>query len=166
MTKRALRLRPVTSNKEVLDSTQVGVTASTNTDVILATAVQNYDGTQFECPVGARISAIYLFVQIVTGFSGNNVDWYFAKRRAGQIESTDYPNPGATGGDPLRNTILHEEKGIPGDGDNVSPLTFRGVIRIPRNVQRMREGDRIFLKLRGSVNSYDLCVKAIYKWFI
>lgn len=159
------RLTPVVSNKEVLDSTQVGVAASTNTTISILSAVQNYVGAQHTCPVGSKVFGIYFFVQIVTGFSGNNVDWYLAKQRAHQSTTSDFPSPGATGGDDLRNQILHEEKGIPGDGDNVSPLTFRGVLRIPKGMQRMREADNIFLKLRGSVNAYDLCVKAIYKWY-
>lgn len=165
MTRQALRLRPVTSNKEVLDSVSLGVTGGTTTGVTLATGVQNYTGTQFECPVGARINGFYLFIQIGPDFTDANVDWYLAKRRSGQSFATDFPTPGATGGSNVRNQIYHEEKGIPGDNGSVSPLTFRGFIAIPKRYQRMREGDVIQLRLRSSDN-HNLCVKAIYKWFI
>lgn len=161
----ALRLRPVTSNKEVLDTTLLAVSGGTNTVVELANGVQNYTGVQFECPVGARISSIYLFVQVNSNFQAANVDWYFAKRRGGQDRALEFPTPGATGGSSVRNQIYHEEKGIPGDSSDTTPLTFRGVLRIPKRYQRMREQDGLFLKIRGSLD-YNVCVKCIYKWFI
>lgn len=117
------------------------------------------------CPVGAHVKGLYCFIQTSSNFQAANVDWYFSKQRSGQSNITDFPSPGATGNDPLRNQIYHEEKGIPGDSGDTSPLTFRGVLRIPRLVQRMRAGDNLFFKFRGSLD-YNVCMKIIFKWYI
>ncbi len=75
------------------------------------------------------------------------------------------PTPGATGGDVNRKLILHEEKGIPGNAaDGAYPLTFKGVIKIPRGKQRWGEGDSLLLRMRGA-GIYNACVKSIYKFY-
>jgi len=88
-----------------------------------------------------------------------NVDWHLMKSPT--VVAT--PLPDATGGDVGRKYILHEEKGIPGNAaDGAYPLTFKGVIRIPKGRQRMAEGDSIRLVSRG-VGISNACIKAIYK---
>lgn len=155
-----LRLRPVHTRKEIVDSTLLGVAAAVNSVVTLASVVNDYVGTVGTVEVGSKISSVYLFVQIIPATTGTaNVDFYVIKRPAGVVN----PTPGATGGAVGRNYILHEEKGIPGNaGDGASPLTFRGVIRLPRGRQRMAEGDLLQIVLRGA-DSYNACIKCIYK---
>lgn len=160
---RKLRLIPVKSVKEVLDTTLVGITGGVTTNLTLAQTLQDYAGSQFTHPVGAALRSIYLFVQIITIAANANVDWYIYKRR-GEQQAADFPIPGVTGASVVRNQIFHEEKGIPGDNADVNPLTFRGVIKIPRSFQRCRRGDEINIRFRGSAD-YQLCVKAVYKWF-
>ncbi len=164
MTRRGLALRPINSVKNIVDSTQLGVAAATVTSVVLAGAVNDYVGGNTEVPIGAKVSSVYLFVQGISADSGvANFDWYIWKR-PGSV-TTIGPVPGATGGSVDRKFILHEEKGIPGNAlDGAYPLTFKGVIKIPRGRQRFGEGDQLRLQLR-STDVHNFCIKCIYKFY-
>ena len=160
--KRALRLRPVHSVKQVVDSTLLGVSGGTNSTVDLVTAVDDYVGTVGTAPIGATVKGIYLFVQIQNESSSVNVDWFVWKNPANGFTAV---TPGATGGALKRRWILHEEKGIPGSTtQGQGPLTFRSFIRFPPKLRRMGDGDKIQIVLRSS-QIHDICIKAIYKWF-
>ncbi len=154
------RMRPViNSRKEIVDAVNLAVGAGTTTVIALATTVNDYTGAVGTCSVGSVIKWIYLFCQILPSAGTANVDFYVMK--APTVISA--PTPGGTGGEVARKYILHEEKGIPGNAaDGAYPLTFKGVIKIPRGRQRMAEGDRIFLAVRGA-DIYNQCSKAIYK---
>lgn len=159
--RRGLALRPVNSVKNIVDSTNIGVTGATTTSVVLAQTVNDYTGGNADVPIGAKVSSIYVFVQIASDSTNANCDWFFAKRPSG----ITMPTPGATGGSTARKFILHEEKGLPGTySAGSTPLTFKGVLKIPRGRQRFAEGDAVVLNLRGA-QQYSFCVKAIYKFY-
>ncbi len=161
---RGLALRPINSVKNIVDSTNLGVVAATVTDITLVDAVNDYSGASATVPIGCKVSSIYLFQQIISADSGvANADWYIWK--GPNAVAAAMPVPGATGGHALRKYILHEEKGIPGNAlDGAYPLTFKGVIKIPRGRQRMAEADKVILKIR-SADLYNACTKAIYKFY-
>ncbi len=156
-----MSLRPVNSVKNIVDGVFLGVAAAAITTVDLAKTTNDYAGAVDEVPIGAKVSSIYLFVQVLPSLGTANVDWYVLKKPLGVVA----PVPGATGGSTQRKFILHEEKGIPGNaGDGAYPLTFKGVIRIPRGRQRFAEGDFLQLVIRGA-DIYNACVKCIYKFY-
>lgn len=159
--RRRLALRPVNSVKNIVDTTLLGVAAGTVSTILIGNTVNNYAGAVTDIPIGAKVSSIYLFFQIIPTTTNTNVDWYIIRRPANVIN----PVPGATGGDVARRFILHEEKGIPGNfGSGQSPLTFRGVIKIPKGRQRWAEGDVIQIAAIGAA-TYNVCMKAIYKFY-
>lgn len=161
--RRSLFKRPINSVKNIVDSTQLSVTGGITTTVSLAAAVNTYGGGVTEVPIGAKVAGVYLFVQIAGDSSVQNMDWYVAK--APNATWTANPVPGSTGGSNFRKFILHEEKGIPAaltTGGN--PLTFRGVIKIPRGRQRFAEDDSLRIVLRGA-STHSLCIKCIYKFY-
>ncbi len=159
---RSSGLKPINSRKNIIDDTLLGVTAATVSATNIATAVDDYTGAAATVPTGATIKGVYLFVQIIPTLGTANVDWYFWKNTGGDLTPAV---PGATSGNPNRRHILHEEKGIPGNaGDGAYPLTFKGVIKIPRGRQRMGEGDVLQVRLRGA-DIYNACVKCIYKFY-
>ncbi len=163
MRHRGMSLRPINSVKNIVDSVLLGVTGGTITNVDVAVTVNDYTGTANEVPIGCKISSVYLFIQILPALGTANVDWFIAKAPNAVI--TALPVPGATGGTLERKYILHEEKGIPGNaGDGAYPLTFKGVIKIPKGRQRFGEGDRIRIRVRGA-DDYNACVKCIYKFY-
>ncbi len=156
-----MSLRPINSVKNIVDGVFLAVAAATNTTMTLAATVNAYAGGVTEVPIGAKLSSLYLFCQILPTAGTANVDWYIAKFPAGVTP----PTPGTTGGSAFRKYILHEEKGIPGNAaDGAYPLTFKGVIKIPRGRQRMAEGDACKLFLRGA-DIHNICVKCIYKFY-
>jgi len=149
------------SRKEIVDSTLLGVLAGVRSTVSVASVVNSYVGTPGTVETGSTIRSLYLFVQILPSSGTANVDFYVIKKPSAVVN----PLPGNTGGDVARKYILHEEKGIPGNAaDGAYPLTFKGVIRIPRGRQRMAEGDLIQVVLVG-VDAHNLCIKCIYKTY-
>ncbi len=155
-------LHPINSRKNIVDSVLLSVAAGTVSAVNLATAVDDYTGAAATVPTGSTVKGIYLFVQIIPTTGTSNVDWYMWKNTGGDLTPA---TPGATSGNSNRRHILHEEKGIPGNAaDGAYPLTFKGVIKIPRGRQRMGEGDILQLRLRGA-DVYNTCVKCIYKFY-
>jgi len=158
---RGMALRPIISNKEIVDTTLLSVAAGVTTVTTIASTINDYVGTVGTCPLGSKISSVYLFVQLLPTATTDNVDWFCMKGPQAIV----LPVPGATGGHVARKYILHEEKGIPGNAnDGAYPLTFKGVIRIPRGRQRMAEGDVIKVSIRGT-GVHNACIKAIYKWY-
>lgn len=157
---RVARFRPIIhTRKEIVDGTFLAVAGAGITTTTVATVVNDYIGTAGTVEVGSKIKWIYLFVQIIETASTSNVDFYVIKKPSSVVN----PVPGATGGNVARKYILHEEKGIPGNAaDGAYPLTFKGVIKIPRGRQRMAEGDLIAVVMRGT-GIYNACLKCIYK---
>ncbi len=153
-------MRPVIhSRKEIIDGTFLSVAAATTTIASIATVVNDYVGAVGTVETGSVIKSVYVFFQMLPTVGTANVDWYFIKRPAGVND----PVPGAVGGSLERKYVLHEEKGIPGNAaDGAYPLTFKGVIKIPRGRQRMGEGDVIRIVFRGA-DITNACMKAIYK---
>ncbi len=160
--RKAFALRPIHTNKEIVDSVTLGVSGGINTTVALATAVNDYTGAVGTCPLGASIKAMNIQVTYQSNeATTGRLDWYLMKNPANQITQ---PIPGATGGDPARKFIFHEEKGINPDDDGNAPTMNKGWISIPKRYQRMGEDDRIILRF-GASDIHDVCIKAIYKWF-
>lgn len=156
-----MSLRPINSVKNIVDGVFLGVGAATVTTVGLALTTNNYTGAVADVPIGAKVSSVYLFCQVLPTVGTANVDFYVIKRPS----DVTNPVPGATGGTVQRKFILHEEKGLPGNAaDGAYPLTFKGVIRIPKGRQRFAEGDKLQIVIRGA-DVYNACVKCIYKFY-
>lgn len=154
----------INSVKNIVDSTLLGVAAGLNSIVTLADAVNDYAGAVDDVPTGCTIRSLYLFVQILPTAGTANVDFYVMKRPGGALPVTPV-TPGATGGSNQRKWIMHEEKGIPGNAaDGAYPLTFKGVIKVPKRMQRMGEDDEWICVLRGA-DIYNACIKCIYKFY-
>ncbi len=153
------RFRPIIhTRKEIVDTTLLGVAAATISTVVVATVVNDYTGGVGDVETGSKIKWIYLFIQCLATAGTANVDFYVSKNPPATTAV-----PGATGGDLFRKYILHEEKGIPGNAaDGAYPLTFKGVVKIPKGRQRMAEGDKILVVIRGT-DIHNACVKCIYK---
>ncbi len=155
-------LRPINSNKEIVDSTLLGVAAGVNSVVPVLSTVNDYTGVVGTCPLGAKVNGIFLFVQVLPTAGTANVDMAVLKSPNALI----VPVAGAIGGTTMRKYVLHEEKGIPGNAaDGAYPMTFKGVVAIPKGRRRMAEGDSIRVLVRGA-DIYNACVKCIFKWYI
>ncbi len=167
--RRGLALRPINSIKKVIDS--VGATvASTVSTTVLADATDGtawVDAGNTSVPQGCHIKSIFISIYIQLdesiGVSNPIIDLYIAKSPGDDLT---FPEPGATGGDDNRRWIIHEEKGLSSDiAQGGLPMIFKGVIKIPRKMQRMGRNDALFLKILTENHKAFFCVKCIYKFF-
>ncbi len=99
------------------------------------------------------------------------VDWYIIKNPGDAFGTTfdanNLPTPGATGVHKNKRWIIHTEKGLSGGGDvslSGVPMIFKGVIRIPRKMQRIGEDDNFRLCYRANFAT-KVCAQAIYKHY-
>ena len=168
MARRGRQMGVVVSNKEIVDSVNLLVTAGVETDIVIATAINNYTGTVGTAPLGSKIRGFYIeasynLSQVIVG----RFDWYLAKADS-NIGLAEFPPAGGSGGANFRKKIFHERKGVLDGGttSNAGGQTSKSVefIKIPKGFQRMGEKDRWFIRCSGSTN-YSFCLKVIYKWF-
>ncbi len=170
-------LRPINSVKHIVELSG-SVVASTNTVVLdLVSGVDTYTLADTNgVPAGSKVHSIYFssFFIAEGGEIANEiplVDWYIivdkGNMMATTFSATRLPTPGSTGDHIMKSKILHTEKGLAGGGD-VSlagvPMIFKGVIRIPRGMQRVANNDRIKICARTNFNT-KFCVQAIYKHY-
>lgn len=170
-------IHPVNSRKNIVDlSTVLPATTNTVFDNVCVGVDQADLAVADEVTTGSRINSFYMSIFIISegGEVANEVplvDWYLIKDNGGNFgttfDSTNLPTPGATGTNLNKRHIIHEEKGLTGGGDASLagvPMIFKGVIRVPRHMQRIGVGDRIRLCMRANFAS-KVCSKFIYKWY-
>ncbi len=162
--RRRMALRPINSNKNIVDASGAMVA---NTNVIQAVIVgtEDWTGVVNTVPVSAHVSSFYLYIKMLAGADQiSSSDLYVWCKRNVQSVSSDFPNPGSTGGSEFRNQIIHEQKAILTNQDSGDAMVFEGVIRIPKIYQRIRDGDEIGVSLRQPSAGH-FCIKAIYKFY-
>ncbi len=170
-------LRPIDSVKHIVTSTSVLV-AITNTVVVPVTdGVDTYTLADTNgVPTGAKVSSFFLSAYFISegGEVASEVplvDWYIIHNPGGVYGTTfdadNLPTPGSTGSHKNKRHIIHEERGLAGGGDaslSGVPMIFKGVIRIPRGMQRVGQDDTIQLVARATFNT-KFCVQCIYKHY-
>ncbi len=155
---------PITTIKHVVDS-EGAITSTVSINTIAFTRNVRADPfNPVDVITGSKVSSFFISLFII-GSTGAPVvgaqNWYINKRHDGQ--QTAFPDPGSTGISSVRNQIFHEEKGLTGSGDGTA-MVFKGVIKVPKSMQRMREGDAFDVRiLNNGVDSAQFCLKAIYK---
>lgn len=162
---RKLRSVVVVRNKEIVDAVSLAVTGTTVTTATIAAAVNDYVGTVGTCPLGATIKGFEIELSDIGSTGDARRDWYLWKSQ-GTVSSAG-PTPGATGGSPFRRLIIHEEKGLGANDGIGNPLKRTVHINIPKRYWRMAEDDEWQIRYGtslGAGDTYDLCIKAIYKW--
>jgi len=166
--RQGLQKRPIVSNKEIVDAVFLIVAGGVNTDIDIASAVDDYTGTVGTVPLGATVLGFYL------ESSSNNVDnivgrtdWYLMKRPKG-IGTGAFPTAGATGGHEKRALIFHETKGVFSGATSTvggQMTRIREFIKIPKGFRRFAENDKWTIRV-GSSENYSYCLKCIYKWYL
>ncbi len=163
------RGRSRSSVKHVVDSEGTAV-SGTNSQTPIGTVITTRSAVfnPVELITGEHVYGFFLSIFLIgtTGAPVNGAaNWYIAKRRDGQEIIGDFPAPGSTGASKVRNQIFHEEKGLIGSGDGTA-MAFKGVVKVPKGMQRCREGDEFFIRIRMTgTDDSQFCIKAIYKSF-
>ncbi len=165
--RRALRMRPVNSQKHIVDL-QGTTVMGTNQFTILINTVENAVlANSADVEKGSNVSSIYLNIQAVgQGASGvlNNIYMYVFKNPAGLI--TTFPDGNQTGISEFKKQIFHTEMRMLSDDNDSIPVTiFQGVLRIPQKFQRMGIDDTIGVVLFSPGPTANFCIECIYKEF-
>ncbi len=161
-------LRPVNSLKHIVD-VQGGVTANTQAATALVIAQSNPVDTEADTvTVGGKINGLFLNVQVIntTNVTLNNMYMIVYKNPGNQIIAANIPNANAVGVSDFRKFVIHQEMAMLSDANDSIPITlFKGVIKIPRHMQRMAIGDTIVVQLftPGTGNESNFCIQSIYK---
>ncbi len=167
MPRRMLRLRPVMSQKHVVDAEGSQVTTQSTVDLVEVVDNPTVAATN-EVPVGSTVNSIYLRVEALHAAGAGRPNFYiYVMKNPGA--NLSLPQANSVGGSDEKRFIIHQEMVmLSGDAGNGLPRTiFAGVIRIPRGYKRFGIKDKLQLALRGGTSSmtYDFCVQCIYKNF-
>ncbi len=161
-------MQPINSFKHVIDAN--GVTDGINESVIpiLTEGIDRVPATPTVVPLGAKVSSFFIIIFILgsTGGISGLADWLIWKNPRLQVIAANRPRPGNVGISPVRNFVFHEEKGIAPTSDG-TPMVFKGVIRIPRHMQRIAENDQFEIRIFTPAGvTTQFCVKVIYKDYV
>ncbi len=118
-----------------------------------------------ECLTGSTIRGIFLVVEAYATTAGAlaNLYAYVFKNPGGNLT---FPDGNVVGADDNKKYVIHQEMVMMEQSVNGNPRTvFKGVIVIPRHLQRMAPGDFLSLKLFApGVNAF-VCLQCHYKEF-
>ncbi len=160
-------MRPIQTIKHVTDN-QGGSAPGIQTNVVIASAVINPDltGDPSLVEAGSKIFSIFLNVQVETdsGAALNNAYFFIYKNPQNNIPQASIPNANAQGASNFRRQVFHSEMSMLSDAGDSIPITlFKGVLKIPKVFQSMRQDDQIVVQIFSPGNTIDFCVQSIYK---
>ncbi len=154
-------LSPIQSYKQVSIDGPASRAAATVIAHNVVLGVDNYVGptaNNNEVPTGAKVMSILVMVTFTNLVAISALlHLNFVCVRSGMSP----PNPGAVGGNPTRNTVIHTMMFFIGKEQNTN-FMFR--IKIPNLYQRIREGD--IFQIRYSADAvFASATQAIYKFY-
>ncbi len=158
----------INSTKQILDveGGLPGGGANSNSPIAVAVDVASSPFKPGDCVIGSKIFSFFLTIFII-GDTGGGVagsqNWSLTKIYQGQAAS-DIPAANNIGGNGIRNQVIHQEKGLVGSADGTA-MAFKGVIKVPRGMQTMRQGDQWILSIfnADAMAQTNFCIRAIYK---
>ncbi len=160
------RLNPIKSVKHIIDS-QGGTVGGTKTNVILANGTLAVVAGGQGVTIGSKVFSIFLNIQayILSGAGLNNFYAIVYKNPQNNISASDIPDGNAVGADKFRRQVFHQEMAMLGSTAADIPVTiFKGVLRIPKVFQTIREGDTINVQLFTPTGvDANFCLQSIYK---
>jgi len=144
-----MMMRPVNTLKHVVDNQQA-IPAGSSQDVVLVQTVENAVSTAApNCDVGSNVRSIFLNVQVVnlTDATGllNNCYMYLFTNPGSNIPGASFPPVNEVGTSAQRKLIFHQEMAMLSDANDSIPITlFKGVLKIPRNIQTVCSSSALF----------------------
>ncbi len=161
---RALSLRPVNRIKHVTDFQFATAAAASQIVTLIAANDSPVLANTNEVETGSVVKSIFLSVEVVnTGTAGVLANAYFMiyKNPGGNLT---FPAPNVIGASDNKKYVFHQEMVMLQMVDNSNPRTlFKGVIRIPRHLQRMAPNDLIRIEVFSPGIEITGCVQSHYK---
>ncbi len=159
-------LRPINSRKHVVDI-QGGTVAGTKVGNDLALAVESTTlANVTEVEIGSTVKSIFLNVQVsaIGTAALANIYMYVMKNPSSAIAFATFPNGNAVGASNVKKLIFHQEMTMTEKNTTAIPRTlFKGVLKIPRHMQRMGPADEIRIVMFSPGVDFEFCIQCIYK---
>ena len=171
--RRAFALRPVTSLKHVVD-TNGGISAAavSTTDVMQAVDGPQYLISPQQINTGANMKWIFLNVQVIQEVAAGGIDnIYLAVYKNVGNNTALAVNLDSIGTSDRKRFVIHQEMVMTGTAltaaSAVPKTLFKGVIRIPKSLQRFGLEDRLQVLISHRTGEAtqvtNFCLQCIYK---
>ncbi len=170
---RALALRPVNSIKHVVDTNgAISAAAVSTNDVMIAVDSPAYLANPNQIHQGATMKWIFLNVQIIQVVAAGGVDNIYLGVYKNVGNNTALAvNLDAVGTSDRKRFVIHQEMVMTGNvltaAAAVPKTLFKGVIRIPKALQRFGLEDRLQVLISHrtgeATQQTNFCLQCIYK---
>ncbi len=160
-------LRPVNTIKHV-NTDQGGVTAATKTAVAIADTVDApVLANSQEVITGSNVKSFFLDIKgVSTGGAGvlSNLFLMVYKNPGNNVPTASIPAANAVGVSDFKKMVFHQEMIMGNQIPDSQPQTiFKGVLKVPRHMQRMGADDVIGFQLYSPGVTWDYCSQSIFK---
>ncbi len=158
-------LRPVNSIKHIVDLSAT-VAAGAQVNNVLMDAVQTpVLTTPVQVAIGARVSSIYLSVEAaVTVRIADAIPNIYMIIFKNNADNQTIPTASAVGASDTKRFVLHQEMTMLTNIDGGAARTlFRGVIKIPRGMQRQGNDDTLRCSIVCPSLVTAVCIQCIFK---
>ncbi len=161
-------LRPIHSIKHVVDLQGGNIGDTPSTVNLVATVDAPVVTNPTEVETGSRVNSLFLNVQVLSTAQTvlNNLYFMIYKNAGNNIPLSNIPEANKVGSSDFKTKVFHQEMSMLSDAADSIPITmFKGVLKIPRHMQRMGINDRIDLQIFTETvsNTQDFCIQSIYK---
>ena len=161
-----LRLRPVKSIKHIVD-VQTGLLVGVQNPTQIIEGVDNYTLSDSNgVPTGSYVRSFFLNVQVAASSTAALANVYMAVFKNPGSNIISFPNANAFGTSDQKKLVFHQEMTMTEKNTTAIPRTlFKGVIRIPKHMQRMGADDEVVVQLFSPGVTMDACLQCIYKHY-
>ncbi len=156
-------LHPVNTKKHVIDN-QGGLTAGTPTTIEIAEGVDAPTLPATETvAVGSYVRSIFLNVQVAASQNTALANVYMIVYK-NPSNAMAVPNANVVGASDTKKIIFHQEMiMVEKDNTGIPRTLFKGVLRVPKHMQRMGQDDSLLVQLFTPGVTFDYCLQCIYK---
>ncbi len=165
--RRRQSLRPINSNKNVVNALSIAAAAGTDTTDFAVAVDGAALGNVTEVERASTINQIYLEVWIygnaVAGVN-SRISWFLAKNPGNNLTM---PDASIVGLDDNKRFIFAQGTGLVGNSGNGQPgYLVRGWFKVPKNYRRMGANDRFQFDIKNdTANDINICKMFLYKWY-
>ncbi len=159
-------MRPIKSIKHIIDS-QGGTVGGSKTELVLVAGTDDIVVSGSGVTIDSKVNSIFLNIQayVLSGSGLNNFYMMIYKNPNNNIPAASIPDANAVGADKFRRQVFHQEMVMLGGAQTDIPVVvFKGVLRIPRVYNTIRQNDQIAIQLFSPTGvDANFCVQCIYK---
>ncbi len=158
-------LRPVNTIKHVIDI-QGGLILAVQDILTIADAHDGYPTLSQGDKVtfGSYVKSFFLNVQVAATSTAAIANIYMAVFKNPGNNISPLPNANVIGTSDTKKIFFHQEMIMTEKNTTAFPRTlFKGVLKVPRHMQRMGPDDKLGLILFAPGTNYDYCIQCIYK---